>query len=218
MLAQFVLFDGFDPLDVIAPCEVLAAAAAVTDRAVAVELVTAEGPRTVPSGLGLLTLQATARLDPQRADLIVVPGAAGQLPGDGEPTDDSIPVILGRTLDTGLPALLAEALDRDGVTVATVCGGSMILAMAGLLENRPATTHHLGMDLLGATGALPVDARVVDDGDLVTAAGVTSGLDLGLYLLDREFGPETSLAVERLFAHERRGTVWRRPAATRAGV
>ncbi|WP_144123494.1 DJ-1/PfpI family protein [Catellatospora sichuanensis] len=218
MLAQFVLFDGFDSLDVIAPYEVLAAAGAVTDRAIDVELVSAEGPRTVPSGLGLLTLQATTRLDPQRADLIVVPGAAGLLPGDGEPADDSIPVILGRTLETGLPTLLAQALDRDGVTVATVCGGSMILAMAGLLENRPATTHHLGMDLLGATGAVPVDARVVDDGDLVTAAGVTSGLDLGLYLLDRELGPETALAVERLFAYERRGTVWRRPATVQAAA
>ncbi|BCJ74876.1 glutamine amidotransferase [Catellatospora sp. IY07-71] len=213
MLAQFVLFDGFDPLDVIAPCEVLAAAGELTEHTVTVELVSAEGPREVPSGLGLLTLRATAQLDPHRADLIVVPGAAGQLPGDGEPADDSIPVLLGRTLDTRLPALLAQALGRDGVTVATVCGGSMILAMAGLLENRPATTHHLGLDLLGATGAVPVDARVVDDGDLVTAAGVTSGLDLGLYLLEREFGPQTALAVERLFAHERRGTVWRRPVA-----
>ncbi len=213
MLAQFVLFDGFDPLDVIAPYEVIAAAGELTEHTVTVELVSAEGVREVPSGLGLLTLRATAPLDPHRADLIVVPGAAGQLPEeDGEPADDSIPVLLGRTLDTGLPALLAQALGRDGVTVATVCGGSMILAMAGLLENRPATTHHLGMDLLGATGAVPVDARVVDDGDLVTAAGVTSGLDLGLYLLEREFGPQTALAVERLFAHERRGTVWRRPA------
>ncbi|GAB4050512.1 DJ-1/PfpI family protein [Catellatospora paridis] len=216
MLAQFVLFDGFDPLDVIAPYEVLAAAGTVTGHTVDVELVSAEGPRTVPSGLGLLTLHATTRLDPQRADLIVVPGAAGQLPDDGEPAEDSIPVILGRTLETGLPALLAQALDRAGVTVATVCGGSMILAMAGLLENRPATTHHLGMDLLGATGAVPVDARVVDDGDLITAAGVTSGLDLGLYLLDRELGPEAALAVERLFAHERRGTVWRRPVTAQA--
>ncbi|MEV0459131.1 DJ-1/PfpI family protein [Catellatospora methionotrophica] len=216
MLAQFVLFDGFDPLDVIAPYEVLAAAGTVTAHTVQVELVTAEGPRTVPSGLGLLTLEATARLDPERSDLVVVPGAAGRLPDDGEPSGDSIPVILGRTLDTELPGLLAQALGRDGVTVATVCGGSMVLAMAGLLEDRAATTHHLGMDLLGATGAVPVAARVVDDGDLVTAAGVTSGLDLGLYLLDREFGPEAALAVERLFAYERRGTVWRR--AANAGV
>ncbi len=188
MLAQIVLFDGFDPLDVIAPYEVLSAGGMVTGGALEVELVSAEGAREVPSGLGTLSLQATARLEPQHADLVVVPGAVGRLPDENEATDDSIPVILGRTLDTGLPALLKEALDRPGLTVATVCGGSMVLAMAGLIEGRPATTHRLGLDLLEATGTTPIDARVVDDGDLVTAAGVTSGLDLGLYLLERELG------------------------------
>ncbi|GHJ43571.1 glutamine amidotransferase [Catellatospora sp. TT07R-123] len=221
MLAQFVLFDGFDPLDVIAPYEVLRATDAVADHIIDVELVTAEGPREVPSGLAPLTLRATARLDPHRADLVVVPGAAGRLPddtepADTEPADDAIPMILSRALATDLPALLAQALGRDGTTVATVCGGSALLAMAGLLEGRPATTHHLGMDLLGATGAVPVDARVVDDGDLVTAAGVTSGLDLGLYLLERRFGAQTALAVERLLAYERRGTTWRRPTTPTA--
>jgi len=81
--------------------------------------------------------------------------------------------------------------------------------MAGLLDGRHAVTHHLGMDVLGATGAIPVQARVVDDGDLVTAGGVTSGLDLGLYLLERELGPRIARSVEELFAYERRGTVWR---------
>ena len=209
MLAQIVLFDGFDPLDVIAPYEVLSAGGMVTAGSLKVELVSAEGAREVPSGLGSLSLHATARLEPQRADLLVVPGAAGRLPDENETTDEDIPVILGRTLDTGLPALLEEALDRPGLTVATVCGGSMVLAMAGLIEGRPATTHHLGLDLLEATGATPIDARVVDDGDLVTGAGVTSGLDLGLYLLERELGPRVALTVEKLFAHERRGTVWR---------
>jgi len=209
MLAQIVLFDGFDPLDVIAPYEVLGAGGVVTDGALEVELVSAEGAREVPSGIGPLSLRATARLEPRRADLIVVPGAAGRLPDDGEAREDSIPVILARTLDTGLPVLLKEALDRPGLTVATVCGGSMVLAMAGLIEGRPATTHHLGLDALGATGTVAIDARVVDDGDLVSGAGVTSGLDLGLYLLERELGPQIAHTVEKLFAHERRGTVWR---------
>ncbi len=206
MLAQIVLFDGFDPLDVIAPYEVLGAGGLAADGALEVELVSAEGAREVPSGIGPLSLRATARLEPDRADLVVVPGAAGRPTGDGA---DSIPAILGRTLDTDLPALLKEALDRSGSTVATVCGGSLVLAMAGLIKGRPATTHHSGLDALAAAGVVAIEARVVDDGDLVTGAGVTSGLDLGLYLLDRELGPQIAHTVEKLFAHERRGTVWR---------
>ncbi|WP_019927736.1 DJ-1/PfpI family protein [Nocardia sp. BMG111209] len=210
MLAQIVLFDGFDPLDVIAPYEVLAAGGAAAGGALTAELVTAEGPRQVPGGLGLLSLTATAALDPLRADVIVVPGAAGSLPADpGEMPPDSIPAILARTLGTPLPALLGQALARPGTTVATVCGGSMILAMAGLITGRPATTHRLGLAGLAATGVTVIDARVVDDGDLVTASSVTSGLDLGLYLLERELGSPVAHAVEQLFGHERRGTVWR---------
>ncbi|WP_066946423.1 DJ-1/PfpI family protein [Microtetraspora fusca] len=237
MHAQVILFDGFDPLDVIAPFEVLHAGGTASGGALTVELVSAEGPREVPSGTGGLTLTATTRLDPASADLVLVPGAAGRVTETGDPEDDetggtdggpeddetggvdggaprangdeSIPVLLGRTLRTDLPRLLKDAVERPGVTVATVCGGSLILAMAGLIEGRHATTHHLGMDLLDATGAVGVRARVVDDGDLVTAAGVTSGLDLGLYLLERELGPRIAHAVETLFAYERRGVVWR---------
>ncbi|MFF4391766.1 DJ-1/PfpI family protein [Streptomyces sp. NPDC001552] len=213
MLCQIVLFDGFDPLDVIAPYEVLFAGSMAAPGALSVELVSAEGPREVPSGSGLLALRATARLDPRRADLVLVPGAVGPL-GDPDAPDapgseDTIPALLARSITTELPALLKEALDRPDSIVATVCGGSMVLAMAGLIEGRHATTNHLGLDLLDATGVVAIDARVVDDGDLVSGAGVTSGLDLGLYLLERELGPRIAHAVEQLFAHERRGTVWR---------
>ncbi|MER7500965.1 DJ-1/PfpI family protein [Nonomuraea pusilla] len=209
MHAHVVLFDGFDPLDAIAPYEVLQAAGLATGGAVSAELVTTEGAREVPSGTPPLTLRATGLLDPARADVVIVPGAAGTLPSEGgEEREDSIPAILARTLQTGLPALVKEALEREDTLVATVCGGSAILAMAGLIAGRPATTHHQGMALLSAGGARPVAARVVDDGDLVTGAGVTSGLDLALYLLEREVGPRIAHAVETLFAHERRGVVW----------
>ncbi|MFF9095934.1 DJ-1/PfpI family protein [Streptomyces sp. NPDC014802] len=270
MHVQIALFDGFDPLDVIGPYEVLHAGGTATRGAVSVELASAEGPREVTSGTGGLALRATAALDPERADVIVVPGASGRVgaPGEapqeeagtGEPRRDagtrydprqdagtgddpgqdagtrydpgqdagtgddpgqdagtrydpgqeaSVPELLGRTLTTGLPALLRQAMDDPEVTVATVCGGSLVLAMAGLLEHRHATTHHLGLDLLDAAGAHAVHARVVDDGDLISGAGVTSGLDLALYLLERETGPRIAHAVEELFAHDRRGTVWR---------
>lgn len=231
--AQIVLFDGFDPLDAIAPFEVLSAGGVAARGQLTVELVSAEGPREVVSGTGGLALRTTAALDPTRSGLILLPGASGRIGAlDADPQLDAgpqldadadldsidalgpmepepIPVLLGRTLTTDLPALLKAAMENPEITVTTVCGGSALLAMAGLIEGRHATTHHLGLDLLDATGTHAVDARIVDDGDLVTGAGVTSGLDLALYLLERELGPRIAHAVEALFAYERRGTVWR---------
>ncbi|WP_020673201.1 DJ-1/PfpI family protein [Amycolatopsis nigrescens] len=209
MHAQLVLFDGFDPLDVVAPYEVLYAGGIASGGALTVELVSAEGPREVVGGTGGLTLRATAALDPARPGLVLVPGASGRVGEPADGPDEHIPALLGRALTTELPALLKEAMGNRSTTVTAVCGGSLVLAMAGLLEGRHVTTHHLGLDLLDATGAHAVPARVVDDGDVVTAAGVTSGLDLGLYLLEREIGPRVAHAVEELFAHERRGVVWR---------
>lgn len=208
--AQIVLFDGFDPLDVVAPYEVLVAGGAASGGVLAVELVSADGPREVVSGSGGLTLRATATLDPNVADLIIVPGASGPISAPDDDLEiDTIPVLLARIQETGLPALMRQALDNPNVTVATVCGGSLALAMAGLLDGRHAVTHHMGMEVLAATGAIPIQARVVDDGDLVTSGGVTSGLDLALYLLDRTLGSRIALTVEDMFEYERRGTVWR---------
>ncbi|MFH9354984.1 DJ-1/PfpI family protein [Kitasatospora sp. NPDC017646] len=217
MHAQIVLFDGFDPLDAVAPFEVLHAGATASGGAVSVELVSAQGPREVVSGTGGLSLRTTGLLDPRRPGVVLVPGASGRLgdpddvagPDDDGEQQDTVAVRLARASDSELRALLKAAMEEPRITVATVCGGALVLAMAGLLQDRHATTHHLGLDLLDATGAHAVRARVVDDGDLVTAAGVTSGLDLGLYLLEREVGPQIAHAVEELFAHERRGTPWR---------
>ena len=191
MHVQIALFDGFDPLDVVAPFEVLHAGGLYAAGAVTVALASAEGARDVPSGTGSLSLRATELLETSRADVILVPGASGRVDDsadddDSADGDDTIPKILGRTLETRLPDILREACADPDLIVATVCGGSLVLAMAGLIEGRHAVTHHLGMDLLDATGVVAVDARVVDDGDLVTAAGVTSGLDLALYLLEPE--------------------------------
>lgn len=202
-----MLFDGFDPLDAIAPFEVLAAGSDEVGGALDVELVSAEGPRAVVSGTRGMVLHATAQLDPAKPGYVIVPGASG--PIDGDPDEvDTIPVLLARFGETAAVPLIQQAMQNPDITVATVCGGSLALAMAGLLEGRHAVTHHLGMDVLDATGVNVVHARVVDDGDLITAGGVTSGLDLALHLLHRSYGPRVALAVESLFAYERRGTVW----------
>ncbi|MNO14888.1 Isonitrile hydratase [compost metagenome] len=206
LTAQIVLFDGFDLLDAIAPYEVFCAAALHADNALTAEFVTADGPKFVTSGINGLKIEASGRLNPDLAGIILVPGASGKVEGEGP---DSIPAILNRAMNTALTGMIGQALGQKDIIVATVCGGSLILAMGGLLEGRPAVTNHLGMDLLGATGAVPVQARVVDDGNLITGGGVTSGLDVALYLVERELGPRIAHAVEQLFEYERRGTVWR---------
>ncbi|MFJ8963781.1 DJ-1/PfpI family protein [Lentzea sp. NPDC102401] len=190
MRAQVVLFDGFDPLDAIGPYETLTAAGVRT------ELVTAEGAREVPAGLSLLSLKATARLDPG-ADVIIVPGAAAL-------QDEEVFALLSAGAAT-----VGPALRETKAIIATVCGGSLLLGIAGLIKGRNATTNHLGLHALESMGVNAIRARIVDDGDLVSAAGVSSGVDLGLYLIDREIGAQQALQVEELFAHERRGTAWR---------
>ncbi|HUQ56394.1 DJ-1/PfpI family protein [Lentzea sp.] len=195
-IAQFLLFEGFDPLDVVAPFEVLAASERVEP-----ELVAVAGPGPVVSGTPGLSLTATAAFDPSRPGYLLVPGASG-------PVDDIPQVLSGFAQGDAMP-LVRKALDNPEITVATVCGGALVLAMAGLIEGRNAVTHVLGMPLLEATGTTAVEARVVDDGDFLSSGGVTSGLDLALHLLDRDFGPEAALGVEKLFEYERRGMVWR---------
>jgi transcriptional regulator GlxA family with amidase domain len=206
MLAQIILFDGFDPMDVIAPYEVLWGGGVASDGQLEVEFVSLEGARLVPSGSHGVALSAVGPIDLDRLGLLIVPGAVGRVSGDGP---DTIPAILARAVESGLPAIIEQAMRRPEITVATVCGGSLILAMAGLLEGRNAVSHHEGLALLEATGANVIRARVVEDGQLITAGGVTSGLDLGVYLLERELGPRVAHTVEAMFDFERRGTVWK---------
>ncbi|MFI5959133.1 DJ-1/PfpI family protein [Cryptosporangium sp. NPDC051539] len=217
MHVQIVLYDGFDPLDVIAPFEVLAAGGDLVDGDLSVELV-AETPGPVTSGTRGLTLTATGVLDPSEPGYVLVPGVSGPIDADPDDGINTIPVLLARFGETEAVGRLREALANPGVTVATQCGGSLALAMAGLIEGRNAVTHVLGLDLLEATGVHVVAARVVDDGDLISSGGVTSGLDLGLHILEREYGPRVAHAVEKLFEYERRGTVWRDTGRTPAKV
>jgi transcriptional regulator GlxA family with amidase domain len=202
--AQFVLYDGFDPLDVIGPYEVLTAGSELLNDALEIKLVSAEGARAVISGTPGLALTSTGFLEPEAPGYVIVPGASG-------PLNDPTIIIqrLAQLAGSAAAPLLRQCLDNPALTVAAPCGGSLALAMAGLIAGRTATTHSEGHDALAATGVNAVRARVVDDGDLVSSGGVTSGIDLGLYLLEREFGPRIARAVEDYFEHERRGTPWR---------
>lgn len=205
------MFHGVDPLDVIGPFEVLHAAGMLSGGAIEVELAHVDTVGRVQTGAAI-ALESTTIIDPANANVLLLPGAAGRT---GVPVDDgadidreSVPARLGRAAASPLADVVAEALEDDGTVVACVCGGSLIPAMAGLIEGRNAVTHHLGMDLLDATGVNAISARIVDDGDLISGGGVTSGLDVALYLVERFVGPRVARAVEDLFEFERRGTVW----------
>jgi len=128
-------------------------------------------------------------------DIVVVPG--------GGWNDRDAPGAWTEAERGAIPAALADLHDA-GTTIAAVCTGGMLLARAGLLDGRPAVTHAGALDDLRETGAEVVDARYVDDGDVLTAGGITSGLDLALHLIERLAGAETADAVATHMEYERR--------------
>ena len=112
-----------------------------------------------------------------------------------------------------IPAANAER-HKAGSRIASVCTGAMLLAKAGLLTGRPVVTHHSALDDLAAEGAEVIrDARVVDGGDILTAGGVTSGLDLALWLIEGELGRRVADIAAAELEHRRREEVWHRAAA-----
>jgi transcriptional regulator GlxA family with amidase domain len=208
MRIDVVLYPGFDELDAIGPFEVLSNAA-LADPATEVALVALAGAGPVAGSHGAEVRATRALAAPGDADLVVVPG--------GGWNDRSTAGAWSQVQDGALPRALA-ALHGAGATVASVCTGGMILAAAGLLDGRPATTHHRALDDLRAAGARTVDARVVDDGDVVTCGGVTSGLDLALHLAERLYGERVATIVAREMEHERVGEVHRGPNAAPLAV
>lgn len=93
-------------------------------------------------------------------------------------------------------------LHEAGVDIAAVCTGGMILDRAKVIDGRPATTHGSAREELESSSAELVYGRVVDDGDPVTAGGVTAGLDLAVHLVAREFGPKLAERVATRMAYE----------------
>ncbi|MFW5939092.1 MAG: DJ-1/PfpI family protein [Halolamina sp.] len=194
-----LLYDGFDELDAVGPFEVFQnAAAAGADCAVS--LVTHEPQDRVVASHGLDVGVDGTLPDPSAGDapdLLVVPGG-GWSAGEGG---------VHREYHAGdLPPVIA-AHHEAGATVASVCTGAMLLERAGLLGDGPAITHQSAVDDLRDAGVEVPEARVVDSDSILTAGGVTSGIDLALYLVEREFGADVTERVATTLEYERRGDV-----------
>ena len=160
-----LLYPEFTALDLVGPHHMLSSLLGAK-----VHLVAATKD-AVRSDAGL-TVVPSITLDETPADLDIL-----FVPGGGEGT-------LKAMQDTRLIAWLADRASRAKL-VASVCTGSMILGQAGLLRGKRATTHWATHALLKDFGAIAVDQRVVWDGKLVTGAGVSAGLDLGLAVVAR---------------------------------
>ena len=197
MEVAVLVFDGFDELDAIGPYEVLANAAQL-GADLRVRLLTLRPADEVTGSHGL-RVRPDGPLD-ERIDLVIVPG--------GGWNDRAERGAWYEARRKELPEAIARLHDA-GATITSVCTGAMLLAAAGITRSRPATTHHGALDELRGQGADVVEARVVDDGDLLTAGGVTSGLDLGLWLVEREWGVELAKKVEAEMEYERRDSVHR---------
>ncbi len=197
MRVDIAVFDGMDDLDVVGPFSVLGLAGRA-GLGVEVRL-TAAGDVSHAVTRGGLPLHPGGWA-PQDADVVIVPGG-GYASGEGAG-------VRAEVASGELPAALAAAA-RPGLVFASVCTGALLLAAAGLVTGRPCTTHHRALDDLAAAGGVPVRARVVDDGDLVTAGGITSGLDLALWLVERFRGADAADLLQQVMEYERREPLWR---------
>jgi transcriptional regulator GlxA family with amidase domain len=175
MEIALLIYDGLAPLDAVGPYEVMRNVPGWTVRTVAKQ----RGEVRDESGtLGLVADSALAEVT--APDLVLVPGGAGNRPL----LDDE--------------ELLGWLREVDSATkwTTSVCTGSLLLGAAGLLQGKRATTNWLVLEALRDYGADPVGGRFVEDGKVITAAGVTAGIDMALHLVAREVGPEVAQAVQ----------------------
>ncbi|CAL9319484.1 DJ-1/PfpI family protein [Streptomyces rochei] len=181
MQIAIVLFDSFTALDAVGPYETLGR----LPDAETVFVAEQAGPvRTDTGNLALTADRALA--DVPAPDIVVVPGGPGQTP----------------QMENAALLDWLRAADATSTWTTSVCTGSLLLAAAGLLKGRRATSHWLALDVLGRFGAEPTGERVVTDGKYVTAAGVSSGIDMGLTLLGRIAGDDHARAVQLLTEYD----------------
>jgi transcriptional regulator GlxA family with amidase domain len=175
MNTAILLYDGFTALDAIGPYEVLSRLPGGSVTFVAAEA----GP--VRTDNGMLTVHAERSLaDMPAPEIVLVPG------GPGEVAERA-----------GGPALeWLRAAHETSTWTTSVCTGSLILAAAGLLEGKRATGHWLAMEKLGELGAQPVSERFVIEGKIVTAAGVSAGIDMALALVAEIAGEQVAQAIQ----------------------
>jgi putative intracellular protease/amidase len=170
-----LIFDGITALDIVGPYEVLQRLPGADVKFVARD----KGEvRTDNKFLGLVADYALS--DVTRADVLVVPG--GFATRDLERDEAILEWI--------------RAIDATTTWTTSVCTGSMLLAAAGLLEGKEATTHWASLDRLAEYGAIPTGRRVVEQGKIVTAAGVSSGIDMALTLAARIAGDDFAQCVQ----------------------
>ncbi len=178
------LFDGAEELDWAGPWEVLRFWAVhwPDDGATVFTVARHEGPVTAAKGLRVLPDHTWAGAPP--LDVLVYPGGEGTRPQLG---------------DEEIRAWVRD-LAATGTLMTSVCTGSLVFADAGLLDGGPATTHWASLELLGQLGSgieVRPDDRFVDRGSVITAAGVSAGIDMALHLVARLHSPERARQVRR---------------------
>ncbi|WP_055547477.1 DJ-1/PfpI family protein [Streptomyces sp. NBRC 110028] len=196
---HILVYDGVEEQDFMGPRDVFGHAVHA-GGAVETSLVRPGGPGEVTCAFGTKVV-VDKGWEPTEADVLVIPGG-----GWGKPDGPGIHALRKS------PSVLRDLrrAQQSGVVLAGLCTGVLALSAAGLVKGRPCTTHHLTRDVLEQEGGEVVSARVVDDKDLVTAGGVTSGLDLALWIVTREFGSSVAAKIETVMEYEQRGVVWRR--------
>jgi transcriptional regulator GlxA family with amidase domain len=190
---EIVIFDGFDEMDLFGVFEALRMAkfdVPIKTIKPTNQVTAIYGTKLIPDGVLDIV---------NRPDVLIVPGGGWLVKAEHGAWAEAQKGDLPKAL---------QSIHKAGTVLASVCTGSMLLAKAGLLKGRPATTNRGAMEELSASGVNVVKSRVVDDGDIITAGGITASLDLGLWLVEKFASVEKAIDVSQKLEFESRGPVW----------